>query len=147
MPRRPVRPEDRQRVARACDTCKSSKKRCNGNQPCDTCIKKGHVESCHFTPGRRQHHSLASGRASISQRSQTGPSHSDPTRTLTNEAVSLPSPSWGIGSASALSPGSIGADDADADAFGHDESEDSFDIEMRSDPSEGLGSRQSCCRV
>jgi hypothetical protein len=55
MPRRPVKPQDRQRVVRACDACKVSKKRCDGNQPCISCAKKGAGDACHFTVGRRHH--------------------------------------------------------------------------------------------
>ncbi|KAL6704590.1 hypothetical protein ACN47E_008100 [Coniothyrium glycines] len=55
MPRRPVKPQDRQRIARACDACKASKKRCDGCRPCRSCDKKGHHDTCHYTPGRRHH--------------------------------------------------------------------------------------------
>ena len=55
MPRRPVKPQDRQRVVRACDQCKASKKRCDGSQPCKPCQKKGHDCGCHYTAGRRHH--------------------------------------------------------------------------------------------
>jgi hypothetical protein len=55
MPRRPVKPQDRQRVVRACDQCKSSKKRCDGSQPCSPCQKKGYDGICHYTAGRRHH--------------------------------------------------------------------------------------------
>ncbi|KAF2031998.1 hypothetical protein EK21DRAFT_19689, partial [Setomelanomma holmii] len=55
MPRRPVNPQYRQRVVRACDRCKSSKKRCDGKQPCKSCEKKGYEGVCHYTAGRRLH--------------------------------------------------------------------------------------------
>lgn len=55
MPRPPVKPQDRQRVVRACDQCKSSKKRCDGSQPCSPCQKKGYDGICHYTAGRRHH--------------------------------------------------------------------------------------------
>lgn len=55
MPRRPVKPQDRQRVVRACDQCKASKKRCDGSQPCTPCQKKGCDRNCHYTAGRRHH--------------------------------------------------------------------------------------------
>jgi hypothetical protein len=55
MPRRPVNPQDRQRVVRACDQCKSSKKRCDGSQPCKPCERKGYHGICHYTAGRRLH--------------------------------------------------------------------------------------------
>lgn len=55
MPRQPVKPQDRQRVVRACEECKASKKRCDGNQPCKACQKKGYHGSCRYTAGRRHH--------------------------------------------------------------------------------------------
>lgn len=49
MPRPKVKPQDRQRSARACDACKASKKRCDANQPCRLCLKKGTQDTCTFT--------------------------------------------------------------------------------------------------
>ncbi|KAF1932448.1 uncharacterized protein M421DRAFT_54743 [Didymella exigua CBS 183.55] len=66
MPRRPVKPQDRQRVVRACDQCKSSKKRCDGSQPCSACQKKGYDGFCHYTAGRR-HHPLPQPPSALSQ--------------------------------------------------------------------------------
>lgn len=66
MPRRPVKPQDRQRVVRACDQCKSSKKRCDGSQPCSPCQKKGYDGVCHYTAGRR-HHPLPQPQPMLSQ--------------------------------------------------------------------------------
>ncbi|KAL6713326.1 hypothetical protein ACLMJK_008791 [Lecanora helva] len=40
MTRPRVDPEKRQRTATACDNCKRRKQKCDGNQPCPTCIKK-----------------------------------------------------------------------------------------------------------
>lgn len=60
MPRRKVQPQDRQRSARACDACKASKKRCDANQPCRLCVKKGTHASCAFTPTTRDRRSRAS---------------------------------------------------------------------------------------
>ncbi|KAJ0104034.1 hypothetical protein J7T55_009699 [Diaporthe amygdali] len=60
MPRPKVKPQDRQRSARACDACKASKKRCDGNQPCRLCLKKGTQDTCTYRPtarGRRSRHS------------------------------------------------------------------------------------------
>lgn len=57
MPRPKVKPQDRQRSARACDSCKASKKRCDANQPCRLCIKKGTQDSCTFTPTPRDRRS------------------------------------------------------------------------------------------
>lgn len=53
MPRPKVKPQDRQRSARACDACKASKKRCDANQPCRLCLKKGTQDTCTFTPTAR----------------------------------------------------------------------------------------------
>lgn len=66
MPRRPVKPQDRQRVVRACDQCKASKKRCDGSQPCKPCQKKGYDCNCHYTAGRR-HHPLPQPTSTIPQ--------------------------------------------------------------------------------
>lgn len=60
MPRPKVKPQDRQRSARACDACKASKKRCDADQPCRLCVKKGTQDTCTFTPtprDRRSRHS------------------------------------------------------------------------------------------
>lgn len=79
MPRAPVKPQDRQRIARACDSCKASKKRCNGRQPCVACEKKGQHDVCHYTPGQRRnprprHNSVSSRHRSysVSHGSMTG---------------------------------------------------------------------------
>lgn len=53
MPRPKVKPQDRQRSAKACDPCKASKKRCDANQPCRLCLKKGTQDTCTFTPTAR----------------------------------------------------------------------------------------------
>ena len=71
MPRRPVKPQDRQRVVRACDQCKSSKKRCDGSQPCSPCQKKGYDGICHYTAGRR-HHPLPQPPLALSQPAPAG---------------------------------------------------------------------------
>ncbi|KAL1841482.1 hypothetical protein VTK73DRAFT_3479 [Phialemonium thermophilum] len=55
MPRPRVKPHDRLRSARACDTCKSSKKRCDGALPCNLCSRKGLADTCAYTaPSRRR---------------------------------------------------------------------------------------------
>lgn len=53
MPRPKVKPQDRQRSVRACDACKASKKRCDANQPCRLCLKKGTQNTCTYTPTAR----------------------------------------------------------------------------------------------
>lgn len=66
MPRPKVKPQDRQRSARACDSCKASKKRCDANQPCRLCIKKGTQDKCTFTPtprDRRTRHTRSASQA------------------------------------------------------------------------------------
>ncbi|KAL7939006.1 fungal-specific transcription factor domain-containing protein [Trichoderma chlorosporum] len=48
---RPRVPDDkRQRTARACDSCKRRKQKCNGLHPCNTCIKRNLI--CDYTDGR-----------------------------------------------------------------------------------------------
>lgn len=64
MPRPKVKPQDRQRSARACDACKASKKRCDANQPCRLCIKKGTHDTCTFTPTPRDRRSRQARAAS-----------------------------------------------------------------------------------
>ncbi|KAK9792786.1 putative Zn(2)-C6 fungal-type domain-containing protein [Seiridium cardinale] len=54
MPRPKVRPEDRRRSVRACDTCKHLKKRCDSLQPCTPCTKKGISESCGYSEKSRR---------------------------------------------------------------------------------------------
>lgn len=61
MPRPKVKPQDRQRSAKACDACKASKKRCDANQPCRLCVKKGTQDTCTFTPTARDRRSQRSG--------------------------------------------------------------------------------------
>ena len=51
MPRPRVRDEDRKRVARACDTCKRRKEKCDGSHPCGLCRKRGREPECTFTEG------------------------------------------------------------------------------------------------
>lgn len=60
MPRPKVKPQDRQRSAKACDACKASKKRCDANQPCRLCVKKGTQDTCTFTPTARDRRSQRS---------------------------------------------------------------------------------------
>ena len=97
MPRRPVKPQDRQRVVRACDQCKASKKRCDGSQPCKPCQKKGYDCECHYTAGRR-HHPLPQP---PSQPAQIAPAQ-EPARIFEgsggNEIMISPD-SWDLGSA------------------------------------------------
>ncbi|KAL1955725.1 hypothetical protein VTO42DRAFT_8123 [Malbranchea cinnamomea] len=46
MPRPKVRPEDRRRSIKACIPCKISKKRCDAQLPCVSCIKRGRAPVC-----------------------------------------------------------------------------------------------------
>jgi hypothetical protein len=66
MPRPKVKPQDRQRSAKACDACKASKKRCDANQPCRLCLKKGMQDTCTFTPTARDRRSSQRSRSSRS---------------------------------------------------------------------------------
>lgn len=71
MPRPKVKPQDRQRSIRACDTCKASKKRCDANQPCRLCLKKGTQDSCVYSPTtrdrRRRHSQSTTSRSEVSR--------------------------------------------------------------------------------
>lgn len=66
-----IRP-GRQRVKRACQPCKSRKKRCDGSEPCATCIRYGY--QCHYElgPRKRRRHTLKDHETDVSQ------SHSSP---------------------------------------------------------------------
>lgn len=106
MPRRPVKPQDRQRVVRACDQCKASKKRCDGSQPCKPCQKKGYDCECHYTAGRR-HHPLPRPPSTLSR---IAPAQEPPPvfeRAGVNEAMISPT-SWDLDSTtlSTENPGS-----------------------------------------
>jgi hypothetical protein len=109
MPRRPVKPQDRQRVVRACDACKASKKRCDGNQPCIACAKKGADDACHFTVGRRHHplprHILPSSQPP--QQEQTCPVTY---RNAGDEAIASQNLPWNVAVSQTMSPNSIGTE-------------------------------------
>lgn len=80
MPRPKVKPQDRQRSARACDACKASKKRCDANEPCLLCIRKGTQDSCTFTPSPRDRRSLrSSSRATSLTAARPAPTRVVPT--------------------------------------------------------------------
>jgi len=71
MPRPRVKDEDRKRVARACDTCKRRKEKCDGQQPCLLCKRRGREPECVFTDAysRRgvNHHHHRSSQSTPSQ--------------------------------------------------------------------------------
>lgn len=46
MPRPKVRPEDRRRSSRACVPCKLSKKRCDAQLPCVSCLRRDRALYC-----------------------------------------------------------------------------------------------------
>ena len=48
MPRPKVRPEDRQRAAKACLPCKFSKKRCDAQLPCAHCSRRNNASACTY---------------------------------------------------------------------------------------------------
>lgn len=54
MPRPAVAPDKRRRIARACDSCKRRKERCNGAHPCSICTRRRKELECNFsdTPAR-----------------------------------------------------------------------------------------------
>lgn len=49
MPRPKVRPENRQRSCRACLACKASKIRCDGKDPCGSCLRRDLGNSCTYS--------------------------------------------------------------------------------------------------
>ena len=65
MPRPRVRDEDRKRVARACDTCKRRKEKCDGQHPCGLCQKRGREPECTFTEGFSARRSTGGKRESV----------------------------------------------------------------------------------
>lgn len=92
MPRPKVRPEDRQRAAKACLPCKFSKKRCDAQLPCAHCTRRNNASACtyedsiyaHRPPGRRtsistKAQSVASNVLSSSNRSHSSMPDQNPT--------------------------------------------------------------------
>ena len=80
MPRPRVRDEDRKRVARACDTCKRRKEKCDGSHPCGLCRKRGREPECTFTEGFSARRSTDK-RASVGSADSSGtPSDQTPRR-------------------------------------------------------------------
>ncbi|KAK6085228.1 C6 transcription factor [Seiridium cupressi] len=63
MPRPRVRPEDRQRSSRACNSCKASKIRCNSQIPCSACLRRKRASSCTYTDIDRRRRTSTSRRA------------------------------------------------------------------------------------
>lgn len=136
MPRRPVKPQDRQRVVRACDSCKASKKRCDGMQPCNACEKKGHNDLCRYTAGRR-HHPLPRHSPISSQQPPMAHSGSFSSRNITSGGLISPNSSWGMQDPGVISPGSINTNYANA--FEQRGSEESLDNDTRDSSSESMG--------
>ncbi|KAM3413807.1 hypothetical protein BST61_g10490 [Cercospora zeina] len=54
MPRPKVKPQDRQRSARACVPCKASKIRCNAATPCGPCLKRERIDACVYLESSRK---------------------------------------------------------------------------------------------
>ncbi|KAJ4989221.1 hypothetical protein SVAN01_05300 [Stagonosporopsis vannaccii] len=106
MPRRPVKPQDRQRVVRACDQCKSSKKRCDGSQPCKPCLKKGYDGICHYTAGRR-HHPLPQPASMLSNIAPAQDARLVYERSGANEAMMSPN-SWDFNGGTTISADNAG---------------------------------------
>ncbi|KAF2757414.1 hypothetical protein EJ05DRAFT_453212 [Pseudovirgaria hyperparasitica] len=69
MPRPKVLPENRKRSVQACVPCRNSKVRCDAQQPCQGCRKRGKIEACIFDAP--YHHSHPS-RASTNSREDPG---------------------------------------------------------------------------
>ncbi|KAI9643531.1 hypothetical protein NHQ30_008150 [Ciborinia camelliae] len=111
-----IRPETgirpgRQRVKRACQPCKSRKKRCDGSEPCATCIRYGY--ECHYEigPRKRRRHTLKDHDTDISQ-SHSSPDtsihHRDERERADSESAHVPQPGardtnlWGKAFATSL---------------------------------------------
>ena len=87
MPRPRVRPENRIRCSRACDSCKASKIRCNSRLPCAACIKRNRPGDCSFAtptnrPVRLYHHGSDASHVSTSPNSSTPTQYSLPQATM-----------------------------------------------------------------
>lgn len=54
MPRPKVKPQDRQRSARACLPCKASKIRCDAGTPCGPCLKRERISACVYLESSRK---------------------------------------------------------------------------------------------
>ncbi|KAK0623025.1 fungal-specific transcription factor domain-containing protein [Immersiella caudata] len=64
---RPRVPDDkRQRTAQACDSCKRRKQKCNGLNPCQTCVKRR--LTCAYTPNNGADHSVGESAGSPTKR-------------------------------------------------------------------------------
>ncbi|KAH8719250.1 hypothetical protein GQ44DRAFT_762120 [Phaeosphaeriaceae sp. PMI808] len=135
MPRRPVKPQDRQRVVRACDRCKASKKRCDGLQPCNGCKQKARDDSCQYTAGRRHRppprHNSVPPQLPHSEQSLLVSDRN----TITGAAI-CPNLSRDIHNPSAMPPRSIATNHASA--FRQRGLEDSLDNEVRDSSSDAM---------
>ncbi|KAK7550099.1 putative C6 transcription factor [Phyllosticta citricarpa] len=60
MPRPKVLPENRQRAPQACLPCKSSKKRCDSQWPCASCVKRDCPGACVYQQSRKRRRTEAS---------------------------------------------------------------------------------------
>jgi hypothetical protein len=78
MPRPRVPIEDRQRAVRACIPCKTSKKRCDSQTPCSSCVRRNCEQVCLIEDGRQtlghtaRNLTSPSSRLSRQQRSEDG---------------------------------------------------------------------------
>lgn len=54
MGRTKVRPDARRRVVRACQACKTGKRRCDGQQPCSRCATQNRASECRYQPPKQQ---------------------------------------------------------------------------------------------
>jgi hypothetical protein len=78
MPRPRVKDEDRKRVARACDTCKRRKEKCDGQHPCLLCKRRGREPECVFTEGHSKRGSSLSHSSSHRPGRGSNPSSAHP---------------------------------------------------------------------
>lgn len=95
MPRRPVNPRDRQRVIQACDSCRISKKRCDGRLPCNVCTRKKNDGSCHYKAGRRECPTSRNNTNDVLI-NPTSNLQAAPERIRTPRGILSPDSSWGV---------------------------------------------------
>src|ERR1700761_4375098 len=80
------------RCTRACDNCKRRKEKCNGQQPCPRCIRRGKTTECHFSNISHENVQSANQTQTMKQRvRQDRPSPNDHLRDNASISSSLDS--------------------------------------------------------
>jgi ribosomal protein L37AE/L43A len=86
---RPRVPDDkRQRTAQACDSCKRRKQKCNGLNPCQTCVKRR--LTCAYTPNNAADHNVGESAGSPTKRRHIETSPQSISATLDSSVTSPP---------------------------------------------------------